>query len=106
MEVNNLLAAGALCCTLIAGAYGVTVVPLQHEMEKHGIRLELARDATATSNNNKLSIEKQEIRIEQNSKRIQLGEINAAKREIQMEHLTDALRELNRTLNKMNDGGS
>tara|TARA_R110000851_G_scaffold30142_1_gene82371 strand:- start:205 stop:477 length:273 start_codon:yes stop_codon:yes gene_type:complete len=89
---------------LIAGAYGITIAPLQHAIEKQGLRLELSRDVAVNSQNNTFSIEKQEIRIEQNSKRIQLGEINAAKREIQMEHLTEALRELNRTLNKMNGG--
>ena len=43
---------------------------------------------------NTLTLGKQDIRIEQNDRRIQLGEINAAKREVQMEHLTDAIKEL------------
>ena len=47
---------------------------------------------------NTMSLEKQDIRIEQNSRRIQLGEINAAKREVQMEHLTGAIRELTQTI--------
>jgi hypothetical protein len=89
---------------MIGGVYGMTIVPLKHEIEKQGLRLEMSREVAVNARNNTLTLEKQEIRIEQNNKRIQLGEINAAKREIQMAHLTDALRELNRTLNRMHMG--
>lgn len=98
VQVNNLIAAGALCCTLLGAGYAITIVPLQHDIEKQEIQLTLVAATDSRSRMNTLSLDKQDIRIEQNSKRIQLGEINAAKREVQMEHLTSAIRELTQTI--------
>jgi hypothetical protein len=102
VQVNNLLAAGALCCTLIGAAYGTIITPLQHEVEKQGIAITRSIETESQARMNTLTLGKQDIRIEQNDRRIQLGEINAAKREVQMEHLTDAIKELTEIIRDRN----
>lgn len=103
MEVNNLIAAGALCCSIFAAGYGAIIAPLQSDIEKQGVQLAVVAETNTRARTNTESLDKQDIRIEQNSKRIQLGEINAAKREVQMEHLTAAIRELNIILKEMKE---
>lgn len=103
ITVSNLAAAGTLCCTLLTGAYGLVVSPLKHEVAKQQLVVEQLKEHSGAVRINTDTLQKQDIRIEQNRKQIQLQEISAAKREVQMDHLTEAIRQLNELLKEMNE---
>lgn len=103
VTVSNMAAAGTLCCSLLTGAYGLVVSPLKNEVEKQQIIVEQLKESSRGVLINSELNQKQDIRIEQNRKQIQLQEISAAKREVQMEHLTEAIRQLNEILTNMNE---
>lgn len=97
------MASVAVCCTLLAGGYSLVIAPLQNDIEKHTIVIDQLNKTASQTTVNTLTLDKQDIRIEQNRKQIQLGEVNAAKREVQMNHLTAAIKELNLLLKQMKE---
>ena len=104
VNTSDFIAAVSICIGIIAGLYALTIVPLEKEIDKLKVTAEITVVAAQRTHINTETLEKQDIRIEQNRKQIQLGEINAAKREVQMDHLTNAIRELNSLLKDMNRG--
>lgn len=102
VNTSDFISAVGVCVGIIAGLYTVTIVPLEKEVEKLRATAEISVQANQRSTLNKETLERQDIRIEQNRKQIQLMEIGAAKREVQMDHLTHAIKELNNLLKEMN----
>jgi len=98
MIISNMIAAGSLCCVLIGGAYVAIIVPLQHQQEVLRASLQTSLSYHSTIDSNTKVLEKQDIRISQNSTALQLMEVNAARSEVQMEHLTTAIKELTYTI--------
>jgi len=103
LTVSNLLATLALCCTLLGTGYGIIIAPLQAEVSRLQEQQKTFIQTDVKVDTNTITLEKHDVRIEQNGKRIQLAEINAAKREVQMKHLTDAILELNDILKTMKE---
>ena len=104
VNTSDFIAAVGVCIGIVAGLYALTIVPLERELDKLEIASTITIQSTQRTNINTLTIEKQDIRIEQNRAQIQQGEVNAAKREVQMDHLTNAIKELTGLLKDMNKG--
>jgi hypothetical protein len=104
VNTSDFIAGISVCIGLLAGLYTLTIVPLEKELGSVKATTAITVQAAQRTSINTETLEKQDIRIEQNRKQIQLGEINAAKREVQMDHLTAAIKELNGLLKDMNKG--
>jgi NADH/NAD ratio-sensing transcriptional regulator Rex len=102
VNTSDFIAAVGVCIGIVAGLYTLTIVPLEKELGQVQVAVAITAQAAQRTQMNTESLDKQDIRIEQNRKQIQTGEISAAKREVQMEHLT---KELNSLLKYMNEGG-
>ncbi len=105
VNTSDFIAAVGVCIGIVAGLYTLTIVPLEKELGQVQVAVAITAQAAQRTQMNTESLDKQDIRIEQNRKQIQAGEISAAKREVQMEHLTTAIKELNSLLKYMNEGG-
>ena len=105
VNTSDFIAAVSICIVIVAGLYTLTIVPLEKEIDKLEVASAINIQATQRTDINTETIEKQDIRIEQNRKQIQQGEVSAAKREVQMDHLTSAIKELTGLLKDMNKGG-
>jgi hypothetical protein len=104
VNTSDFIAGVSVCIGIVAGLYTLTIVPLEKELGKLQVATAISVQATQRTLLNTETLGKQDIRIEQNRKQIQQGEISAAKREVQMEHLTKAITELNGFLKDMNKG--
>lgn len=105
VNLNDFVASVGVCCTLLAGGYALVISPIKHDIDKQAIVIQQLNKAANQTSVNTLTLEKQDIRIEQNRKQIQLTELSAAKREVQMNHLTEAIRQLNEILTDMRKEG-
>jgi hypothetical protein len=104
VNTSDFIAAVSICIVIVAGLYTLTIVPLEKEIDKLEVASAINIVSTQRTTINTETIGKQDIRIEQNRKQIQQGEISAAKREVQMDHLTNAIKELTGLLKDMNKG--
>jgi hypothetical protein len=104
VNTSDFIAAVGVCIGIVAGLYTLTIVPLEKELGQVQVAVAITAQAAQRTHLNTETLEKQDIRIEQNRKQIQQGEISAAKREVQMDHLTSAIKELNGLLKDIYTG--
>ena len=104
VNTSDFIAAVSMCIVIVAGLYTLTIVPLEKDLGKLQVATAISVQSTQRTHMNTETLERQDTRIEQNSKQIQQAAISAAKREVQMDHLTNAIKELNVLLKTMHKG--
>jgi len=105
VNTSDFIAAIGVCIGIVSGLYALTIVPLEKDMEKVKVSVSVIAQLGPRTHLNTETLLKQDTRLAHHSVQIQQGEVNAAKREVQMEHLTNAIKELTGLLKDMNKGG-
>jgi hemoglobin-like flavoprotein len=98
MSIGNIIATAALCVTLMGGSYAALIGPMQDTLKDQSHAITRSIDTAAQTRVNTQALAKQDARIALNHAAIQRGEINSARLEVQMDHLTGAIKELTQTI--------
>jgi predicted ribosome quality control (RQC) complex YloA/Tae2 family protein len=101
VNTKDFIATVSMCIVIISGLYALTIVPLEKELDKVQVATAINVQSKQRTHMNTETLERQDTRIDKISKQIQQAAISAAKREVQLDHLTTAIKELNALLKSM-----